>query len=336
MIDITLIRGDGIGPEVTDSARKVLDILTDDLNFTVMNAGSDMLEKHGTLVPEAVFESIEATRIVLKGPIMTPIGEGFRSINVMLRKKYDLYSNIRPILSIPGVKSRYEAIDLIIFRENTEDLYSGIETIVDDDTRHAIKVITRSGSTRIIQAAFDYAREHGRKKVTLVHKANIMKETDGLFLNVGRDISVNYPDILFETLIIDNMCMQLVLNPNQFDVIVTMNLYGDILSDLCAGLVGGLGVIPSANIGNGFAMFEPVHGSAPDIAGKNIANPTAMLLSCAMLLDYVGKKETAARLRKALQSVLEKAENHTADLGGTCTTTGFTEAVCMAIGGVTR
>ena len=280
MIDITLIRGDGIGPEVTDSAIKVLETLTDDLNFNVMNAGIGMLEKYGTLVPEAVFDSIEATRLVLKGPIMTPIGEGFRSINVMLRKKYDLFSNIRPILSIPGVKSRYEAVDLIIFRENTEDLYVGVETVVDVDTRHAIKVITRSGSTRIIRAAFDYARQNGRKKVTLVHKANILKETDGFFLSIGQEISKNYPDIVFDALIVDNMCMQLVMNPNQFDVIVTMNLYGDILSDLCAGLVGGLGVVPSANIGHGFAMFEPVHGSAPDIAGKNIANPTAMLLSC--------------------------------------------------------
>ncbi len=334
MTQITLIRGDGIGPEVTDSARKVLNALTDDLSFTVVDAGTSMLEKYGVLVPEAVFESIEATRLVLKGPIMTPIGEGFRSINVMLRKKYDLYSNIRPILSIPGVKSRYEAVDLVIFRENTEDLYAGVETIIDADTRHAIKVITRGGSSRIIQAAFDYARQNGRKKVTLVHKANIMKETDGLFLNVGQELSGNYPDIAFDTFIVDNMCMQLVMNPNQFDVIVTMNLYGDILSDLCAGLVGGLGVVPSANIGNGCAMFEAVHGSAPDIAGKNIANPTAMLLSCAMMLDYIDKKIEADRLRKAIVSVLENVENHTADIGGTCTTTGFTEAICRAIGGV--
>ena len=333
MIDITLIRGDGIGPEVTDSAQKVLETLTDDLNFIIMNAGIDMLEQHGTLVPDAVFDSIEATRLVLKGPIMTPVGDGFRSINVMLRKKYDLFNNIRPILSIPGVKSRYEAIDLVIFRENTEDLYAGVETVVDVDTRHAIKVITRQGSTRIIQAAFDYARQKGSKKVTLVHKANILKETDGLFLSIGQELSKNYPDILFETLIVDNMCMQLVMNPNQFDVIVTMNLYGDILSDLCAGLVGGLGVVPSANIGSDFAMFEAVHGSAPDIAGKNIANPTAMLLSCAMMLDYLGKHDKADTLRAALVSVLENMDYHTADLGGTCTTTGFTEAVCMAIGG---
>lgn len=334
MTQITLIRGDGIGPEVTDSARKVLDTLTDDLKWTVMNAGIDMLDIYSTLVPDAVYESIEATRLVLKGPITTPIGGGFRSINVMLRKKYDLYSNIRPILSIPGVKSRYEAIDLVIFRENTEDLYAGVETVIDADTRHAIKVITRSGSTRIIQAAFDYARQNGRKKVTLVHKANILKETDGLFLSVGREISEIYPDIAFEEIIVDNMCMQLVMNPNQFDVIVTMNLYGDILSDLCAGLVGGLGVVPSANIGKDFAMFEPVHGSAPDIAGKNIANPTAMLLSCAMMLDYIDKKEDATRLRKALLTVLENEENHTADLGGTCSTKAFTEAVCRAIGGI--
>ena len=328
MKKVTLIPGDGIGPEVSASAKKVLKLLTDDLVFDEVNAGIGVYETCGELVPQTVFDSMEETRLVLKGPITTPIGEGFRSINVMLRKKYDLYCNLRPSLSIPGIQSRYEHIDLVIFRENTEDLYAGIEMRIDEDTRHSIKVITRQGSTRIIKSAFEFARVNGRKKVTLAHKANIMKETDGLFLSVGREIALAYPEIIFESIIIDNMCMQLVINPNQFDVIVTMNLYGDILSDLCAGLVGGLGVVPGANIGDDFAMFEPVHGSAPDIAGKNLANPTAMLLSSAMLLDHIGKSQEALELRTAIQTVLSDARYHTADIGGICTTTEFTEAIC--------
>lgn len=328
MIKVTLIPGDGIGPEVTASAKQVLALLADDLVFSEVNAGIGVNETCGELVPQSVFDSMEETRLVLKGPITTPIGDGFRSINVMLRKKYDLYCNLRPSLSIPGIQSRYEHVDLVIFRENTEDLYAGIEMRIDEDTRHSIKVITRKGSERIIKSAFEYAKLNGRKKVTLVHKANIMKETDGLFLSVGRELSRAYPEVEFEAIIIDNMCMQLVINPNQFDVIVTMNLYGDILSDLCAGLVGGLGVVPGANIGDDFAMFEPVHGSAPDIAGKNLANPTAMLLSSAMLLDYIGKNKEAKALREAVQSVLADIQYHTADIGGHCTTTAFTEAIC--------
>lgn len=328
MTKLTLIPGDGIGPEVTASAKQVLELLADDLVITEVNAGIGVYETCGELVPQSVFDSMEETRLVLKGPITTPIGEGFRSINVMLRKKYDLYCNLRPSLSIPGIQSRYERVDLVIFRENTEDLYAGIEMRIDEDTRHSIKVITRKGSERIIKSAFEYARLNGRKKVTLVHKANIMKETDGLFLSVGRDLARVYPEVEFETIIIDNMCMQLVINPNQFDIIVTMNLYGDILSDLCAGLVGGLGVVPGANIGDDFAMFEPVHGSAPDIAGKNLANPTAMLLSSAMMLDYIGKNLEAKALREAVQSVLADVQYHTADIGGHCTTTAFTEAIC--------
>ncbi|GAB6106610.1 isocitrate/isopropylmalate dehydrogenase family protein [Fusibacter bizertensis] len=331
MKKITLIKGDGIGPEVTACAKKVLDLLVDDLIWTEVSAGLETLEKYGELIPKAVFDSIEETRLVLKGPLTTPIGEGFRSINVMLRKKYDLFCNMRPALTIPGVVSRYEAIDLVIFRENTEDLYAGIESRTDEDTRHSIKVITRKGSTRIIKAAFEYALAHNRHKVTLVHKANIMKETDGLFLQVGREIAKAYPDIVFEGIIVDNMCMQLVMNPHQFDVIVTMNLYGDILSDLCAGLVGGLGVVSSANIGDNFALFEPVHGSAPDIAGKNIANPIAMLLSGAMLLEYIGYYNEGKALRTAIQEVLKDPSNHTTDLGGKCKTDAFTDAVCKAI-----
>ncbi len=327
MRKITLIKGDGIGPEVTTCAKRILDLLVDDLEWTEVSAGLETLKSSGELVPQVVFDSIEETRLVLKGPLTTPIGEGFRSINVMLRKKYDLFCNLRPALSIPGVISRYDAIDLVIFRENTEDLYAGIESRLDEDTRHSIKVITRKGSTRIIKAAFEYAVAHHRKKVTLVHKANIMKETDGLFLQIGREIAKDYPSINFEEIIVDNMCMQLVMNPNQFDVIVTMNLYGDILSDLCAGLVGGLGVVSSANIGDSFALFEPVHGSAPDIAGKNIANPIAMLLSGAMLLEYIGYPIEAEKLRLAIQEVLKNPFNRTTDLGGNCTTSAFTDAV---------
>lgn len=322
MLEIVLIKGDGIGPEVTDSAKQVLNVLLDDIHYIEV----------GAILDEYAFDAMEKTRLVLKGPITTPVGEGFRSLNVMLRKKYDLYCNIRPALSLPGIPSRYENVDLVIFRENTEDLYAGIERRIDDDHRESIKVITRKGSERIIKAAFEYAVEKGRRKVTLVHKANIMKETDGLFLHIGREMSRLYPEIVFEEIIVDNMCMQLVLDPCQFDVIVTMNLYGDILSDLCAGLVGGLGVTPGANIGDGFAIFEPVHGSAPDIAGKNLANPMAILLSAALLLDYVGRNDKAALLRAAIKEVVKVSAGHTADFGGTCTTTAFTDAVCEMIG----
>lgn len=322
MLEIVLIKGDGIGPEVTGSAKQVLNVLLDDIHYIEV----------GAILDEYAFDAMEKTRLVLKGPITTPVGEGFRSLNVMLRKKYDLYCNIRPALSLPGIPSRYENVDLVIFRENTEDLYAGIERRIDDDHRESIKVITRKGSERIIKAAFEYAVEKGRRKVTLVHKANIMKETDGLFLHIGREMSRLYPEIVFEEIIVDNMCMQLVLDPCQFDVIVTMNLYGDILSDLCAGLVGGLGVTPGANIGDGFAIFEPVHGSAPDIAGKNLANPMAILLSAALLLDYVGRNDKAALLRAAIKEVVKVSAGHTADFGGTCTTTAFTDAVCEMIG----
>lgn len=326
-LNITLIKGDGIGPEVTLSAKTVLDFLVDHIMWEAVEVGDSALESTGELVPQYALDSIERTRLVLKGPLTTPIGEGFRSVNVHLRKQFDLFSNIRPAKSIEGVKTRYDDVDLIVFRENTEDLYAGIEMRVDENTRHSIKVITRSGSERIIRAAFEYADKNAKGKVTLVHKANILKETDGLFLEVGTQISKAYPHIKFEPIIVDNMCMQLVLEPNQFDVIVTMNLYGDILSDLCSGLVGGLGLSPSANIGKGYAIFEPVHGSAPDIAGKNRANPTAILFSSAMLLRHVGEGEKALLLENAVKAVLRNSQNHTADLGGTMTTTGFTEAV---------
>jgi len=326
-IKITLIEGDGIGPEVTKSAKEVLDFLVEDISWQHVIAGSKALEQTGELVPIQVFDSAEKTKRILKGPIATPIGKGFRSVNVYLRKHFDLYANVRPAKSFEGVPSRYKAVDLVIFRENTEGLYVGIEERVDEDTRHSIKVITRHGSERIIRAAFDYARAQNRKKVTLAHKANILKETDGLFLEIGRKISQSYPDIEFEEMIIDNLCMQLVIDPTQFDVFVTMNLYGDILSDLCAGLVGGLGLTASANIGNGYALFEPVHGSAPDIAGKNLANPTAMLLSAAMLLKHVGETDKGEKLEKAIELLLKNPENHTKDLGGMLTTTDFTKRV---------
>ncbi|MDN5351238.1 MAG: isocitrate dehydrogenase [Clostridiales bacterium] len=331
MHTITLIQGDGIGPEVTASAKQVIDALKLDIAWDVVNAGLDVYNETGELVPDSVYQSIEKNKVVLKGPITTPIGEGFRSINVMLRKKYDLYCNLRPALSIQGIETRYSDIDIILFRENTEGLYVGVEHVISDDEIHAEKIITRKGSERIIRAAFEYAEKHGRKKVTLVHKANILKLTDGMFLNIGKDISTEYPNILFEAIIIDNMCMQLVMNPNQFDVVVTMNLYGDILSDLCAGLIGGLGVIPGANIGETIAVFEAVHGSAPTIAGKNLANPTAILLSAAMLLDHIGEVKSGEKLRNAITSVL-KSGVKTTDLGGDATTTEFTKAVIEALG----
>lgn len=331
MHTITLIQGDGIGPEVTASAKQVIDALKLDIAWDVVNAGLDVYNETGELVPDSVYQSIEKNKVVLKGPITTPIGEGFRSINVMLRKKYDLYCNLRPALSIQGIETRYSDIDIVLFRENTEGLYVGVEHVISDDEIHAEKIITRKGSERIIRAAFEYAEKHGRKKVTLVHKANILKLTDGMFLNIGKDISAEYPNILFEAIIIDNMCMQLVMNPNQFDVIVTMNLYGDILSDLCAGLIGGLGVIPGANIGETIAVFEAVHGSAPTIAGKNLANPTAILLSAAMLLDHIGEVKSGEKLRNAITSVL-KSGVKTTDLGGDATTTEFTKAVIEALG----
>lgn len=331
MYNITLIKGDGIGPEVSNSTKEVLDSLNLDINWDIVNAGIDVYKETGNLVPDDVYKSIEKNKIALKGPITTPIGEGFRSINVMLRKKYDLYCNIRPAQSIEGLSKRYEGIDIVIFRENTEGLYVGIEEKISDDEFHATKIITRAASYRIIKEAFEYARTNNRKKVTVAHKANILKYTDGLFLSIAKEISKSYPEIEFEDLIIDNMCMQLVMNPNNFDVIVTMNLYGDILSDLCAGLIGGLGLIPGANIGNDIAIFEPVHGSAPDIAGKNYANPTAMILSAAMMLDYLGESTNADLIRKAIYSLIKKSTCSTRDLGGNCTTTEYTQALIREI-----
>ncbi len=323
MAKITIIPGDGIGPEVMAAALSVLDMFQLDLTYDFHQAGAKVLEETGQLVPEAVYESIEKNRVVLKGPITTPIGTGFQSINVALRKKYDLYANIRPILSLENVVTPFKSIDIVIFRENTEGLYIGLETKIDDDTFESIKRTTRNGCTRIVRAAFEYARLHHRKSVTVVHKANIMKLTDGLFLDVSRTIAKEYPEFTLKEMIVDNMCMQLVINPNAFDVIVTENLYGDILSDLCAGLVGGLGVVPGANIGNSMAIFESVHGSAPDIAGKNIANPTALLLSAAMMLDHLGYLNEATLLRRAINSALANKSVVTPDLKGTGNTATY-------------
>lgn len=327
MYKITLIPGDGIGPEVTDAARRVIEAAGVNILWDIVNAGAKVYEATNILVPDEVYQSLEQNRIALKGPITTPVGTGFRSINVMLRNKYELYVNLRPVMSLPGLKTPFKGIDIIIFRENTEDIYCGIERLTEPGKAEAVKVITEYASERIARSAFEYAAAHGRRKVTVVHKANILKLTDGLFLETARAVSKAYPRIEFEELIVDNICMQLVTRPENYDVILTMNLYGDIISDLCAGLVGGLGVVPGGNIGENMAIFEAVHGSAPDIAGKNIANPTAIILSGAMMLDYIGEKQAAAGIRAAVHKTLEIGEVLTADLGGTASTEAFTDAI---------
>lgn len=329
---VTLIKGDGIGPEICDSMKKILKILGSKVEFEEVNAGASVFEKENTFIPDRVFKSIEKNKIAIKGPITTPIGHGFRSINVELRKKYDLFANIRPIKSIKNIKTKYENVDMVIFRENTEDLYMGLEEKISDDEFHSIKVITRKKSERIIKAAFEYAQRFNRKKVTIVTKANIMKFTDGLFLNVGREVSKSYPNIEFEELLVDNTAMQMVQNPNKFDVIVTENLYGDILSDLGAGLVGGLGLIPGVNKGENISIYESVHGSAPDIAGKNLANPIAMLLTSALMLDDIVEEDLAKKLRKAIEKTLEDKKNHTKDLGGDASLEKITQEIIKNLG----
>lgn len=333
MTNVTLIPGDGIGPEVADAVMKIIDASGANIKWDVVNAGADVYEQTGELVPDAVYQSIEANRIALKGPITTPVGSGFRSINVMLRKKYDLYSNIRPVQTLPGLNTPFKNIDLVIFRENTEGLYIGIEAEKEDGSMEAKKIITPKGSERIIRKAFEYAKTMNRKSVAVVHKANILKLADGLFLETGRKIAKEYPDIEMKEVIVDNMCMQLVMNPLQYDVIVTMNLYGDILSDLCAGLVGGLGLVPGANIGKDLAIFEAVHGSAPDIAGQGKANPIALLRSGCMMLDHMGKDKEANSIRNAIESVLSDGQVLTPDMGGTSSTTDLTNAIIDALKG---
>ncbi len=327
MYNVTLIPGDGIGPEVVDAARRVIAATGVEIDWDVQDAGAAQIEKYGTPLPQNVIDSIKKNGIALKGPVTTPSGGGFRSVNVALRKEFDLYANVRPIKTYEGVESRYKDIDLVVVRENTEDLYAGVEHMVGQDAAESIKIFTRKGCTRIIKFAFDYARREGRKKVTAVHKANIMKCTDGMFLNIAREIAGEYPDIQFEDMIVDAMCMNLVLNPENYDVLVLPNLYGDIVSDLCAGLVGGLGMTPGANIGVNGAIFEPVHGSAPTIAGKNVANPTAIILSAALMLSHLGEQECARNLEHAIAAVLAEGKCLTSDLGGKTGTSEFADAV---------
>ncbi len=324
---ITVFKGDGIGPEITDAVLKILDAADAGLEYEIFHVGEAEYEAHGALIPEEAFASFEKTRILLKSPITTPVGKGFRSLNVMMRKKYDLYANIRPAKSNTAVKTPFEGVDIVMFRENTEDLYAGVEEMVDKDTAHSIKIITRSCSERIIRDAFRYAVKQGRKKVTCVHKANIMKLSDGLFRDVFYEVSKEFPQIEAEDKIVDNVAMQMVMRPQQFDVVVTENLYGDILSDLTSGLIGGLGLLPSSNLGNGYAMFEAVHGSAPDIAGKGIANPTAFLWSACMMLEHMGKLETAGKIRRAVDAVLAEGTVLTPDLGGSASTLEYCDQI---------
>jgi isocitrate dehydrogenase (NAD+) len=324
---ITLIPGDGIGPDVTRAAQIVLDAVDVGIEWEVVEAGAGVIEKYGTPLPDQVLESIRRNRVALKGPLTTPVGTGFRSVNVALRKELDLFANVRPAKNLPAVNTPYRNVDLIVVRENTEDLYAGIEHMVGKDAAESIKIITRSGSERIVRFAFELARREGRKKVTAVHKANIMKCTDGLFLEVAREVAADYPDIEFEDRIVDACSMKLVQRPEDFDVLVMPNLYGDILSDLCAGLVGGLGVAPGANIGKDYAVFEPVHGSAPKYTGMDKVNPLATILSGVMMLKHLGEKEAAERVQKAVDDVLTEGKYLTYDLGGTARASEMAKAI---------
>ena len=326
---ITVIPGDGIGPSIIDAAIKILDKAGCDFEYEFTDAGLTALEKHGELLPQRTLDMIEKNKITLKGPLTTPVGEGFTSINVTLRKKFCLYANIRPVVSFKGTQARYDNIDIITVRENTEGMYSGLgQTLsADGSTAEATSIITRKGAEQITVFAYELARKENRKKVTIVHKANIMKSTSGLFLKVAREVSLRYPDIITDEMIVDATCMKLVMNPEIFDVIVTTNLFGDILSDLCAGLVGGLGMAPGANIGKDAAIFEAVHGSAPDIAGKNLANPTSVILASIQMLEYLGMADKAEKIRAAVTAVIAEGDRTTRDLGGTHGTTDFTQAV---------
>ena len=327
---ITLINGDGIGPEISDAVVKIIEASGVKIDWDIQTAGADVIEKEGTPLPERVLNSIKENKIALKAPVTTPIGKGFRSVNVQLRKALDLYANLRPCKNLPNVKTKFDNVDIIVVRENTEDLYAGIERQVNSDTAESIKVITRKASERICKFAFDYAIKNNRKEVCVVTKANIMKLSDGLFLESYRKIAENYPEIKKREILVDNLCMQLVQNPSQFDVLVLPNLYGDIVSDLCAGLIGGLGVAQGANIGLDYAVFEPVHGSAPDIKGQNKANPTALLLSAIEMLKYIGEYSCAERIEKALFKTLENGI-FTADLGGNASTKDFTDAIIQEL-----
>ena len=327
---IAVIPGDGIGPEIMTATLRVLDALDCGLSYDFVDAGMAALEKHGELLPQATLDKIAEHKVALKGPLTTPIGEGFTSINVTLRRHFDLYANVRPAVSFPGTKSRYENIDIITVRENTEGAYrsEGQTLSADGEIAESVTRNTRKGSTRIVRYAFELAVKKGRKKITAVHKANILKTSSGLFLNVAREIAKEYPQIEFNEMIVDNTCMQLVMNPQQFDVIVTTNLFGDILSDLCAGLVGGLGLAPGDNIGTTAAIFEAVHGSAPDIAGKGVANPCALLLAAADMLDYLDMVAKGDRLRQAIRDTMTNdRDSVTPDLGGKGSTSSFADAI---------
>lgn len=326
MHKITLINGDGIGPEITDSVVKIIDATGLKIDWDLQTAGADVIVSEGTPLPKRVLESIKKNKVALKAPVTTPIGKGFRSVNVQLRKELDLYANLRPCKNLPNIKTKFDNVDIVVVRENTEDLYAGIERQIDNDTAESIKIITRKASERISKFAFDYAVKNNRHEVCVVTKANIMKLSDGLFLECFRNISKDYPQIKTREILVDNLCMQLVQKPEQFDVLVLPNLYGDIVSDLCAGLIGGLGVAQGANIGLDCAVFEPVHGSAPDIKGQNKANPTALLLSAIEMLKYIGENDVAEQINKALFKTLADGI-FTLDIGGKATNTEFTEAI---------
>jgi len=331
MHNITLIPGDGIGPEVAFAVKEIVESTGVKVNWDIQEAGAKALENCGNPLPDAVIQSVLKNRVALKGPVTTPIGTGFRSINVALRKELGLYANLRPVKSLPGIETPFKDVDLVVVRENTEDLYAGIERKIDADQAEAIKLITREASKKIGFFSFDYAKKLGRKKVTAVHKANILKYSDGLFLESIRKIRQEFPEIEYEEMIIDNLCMQLVQRPQYFDVLVLPNLYGDIVSDLCAGLVGGLGLIPGANLGDGCGVFEAVHGSALDIAGKNIANPLALLQSAVLMLEYIDEHKAAQAIGKAILWILNQKERLTPDLGGKGTTTSLTRDICEYI-----
>jgi len=328
---VTLIPGDGIGPEVTQAVVRILEASGAKFEWERFAAGAEAFEIHGEYIPAALYESIERNRVALKGPVTTPIGGGFKSINVTLRKKFDLFANLRPIRNLPGLDTKYPGVDLVIVRENTEGEYVGLEHEVVPGVVESIKVITEKGSTRIARFAFEYARKHGRRKIHAIHKANIMKLSDGLFLRCARQVAEEYPLVAYGEHLIDNTCMQLVMNPFQYDTLLLENLYGDIVSDLCAGLVGGLGLAPGANLGVNCAIFEAVHGSAPDIAGKDVANPTALLQSAILMLRHLDETAAADKAQKALETVYAERRTLTRDVGGTAGTTQFTEAVLAAM-----
>ncbi len=327
LYNVTLIDGDGIGPEITQAVVEIIEATGVKINWDKCLAGARAYEKYQDTIPEVTLNSIEKNKVCLKAPITTPIGTGFKSVNVALRRHFDLYANVRPSKNLPAIKTPFSDVDLVIIRENTEDIYAGIEHKIDEETIHGVKLITKKGCERICDFAFQYAIKNNRSKVGVVTKANISKLADGMFLNTFREVAKNYPDIETHEILVDNLCMQLVQKPNQFDVLVMPNLYGDIVSDLCAGLIGGLGVAQSANIGKSCAIFEAVHGSAPDIAGKNIANPTGLLRSACMMLRYLGEVEASKNIEKALFEVLEEGKILTKDLGGSATTEEFKKEI---------